>query len=274
MSARTGPKFLQRHGYPTFTRNVAAECDEYGYRFDAVETPALSMTMNVPQPDGTRSRTDIRTLPFVRFEDNEAHCQRRHSFNLGGLDATLKLNVEGVGPDARHPFVVRGLKAWNVHWAFHTMSPCMMVDGLDVHHAEYAFWQMNYDRSAVRGVKLADVSVNPDFSPRKGTHPAEADYPKPLAPVDDLPPTTVITSVVPQGGKLLVRGTTSDNGTIKRVVVSGSEAKALRENFAEWEALVPAETKLQAFAEDAAGNIEPRPHILANSPRVTAALSK
>src|SRR5581483_10081879 len=25
----------------TFTRNVAAECDEYGYRFDAVETPAL-----------------------------------------------------------------------------------------------------------------------------------------------------------------------------------------------------------------------------------------
>jgi hypothetical protein len=267
----------------TFTRNVAAECDEYGYRFDAVEMPGLSMTMNVPQPDGTRSKADIRTLPFIRFDDNEAHCQRRHSFNLGGLDATLKLNVDGVGPDARHPFIMRGLKAWNVHWAFHTLSPCMMLDGFSVHHAEYAFWQMNYDRSALRGVKLDDISVNPDFSPRKGRHPVEADFPKPLDPVDDLPPQTVITSVLPRGEKILVRGTTSDNGTVRRVVVSGSDAKSTAANFAEWEALVPAGTTLRAFAEDVAGNVEPRPHVLAlvnhgwqtrDLPGATATISK
>jgi len=37
----------------------------------------------------------------------------------------------------------------------------------------------------------------------------------------------------------------------------------LRANFAEWEASVPVTTELQAFAEDATGNIEPKPHVLA-----------
>ncbi len=250
----------------TFTRNVAAECDEYGYRFDAVETPELTMVMNVPQPDGTRAKEDIRTLPFVRFENNEAHCMRRHSFNLGGNDASLKLSVNGVGPDAQHPFVVRGLKAWNVHWAFHSLSPCMMLDGLDVHHAEYALWRMNYDRGAVRATKFDDISVNQDFSPQKGTRPAEADFPKPLDPVDDLAPVTVITHTLPQkDGSLLVRGTTSDNGEVNRVTVNGCDVKKLRDNFDEWEVTLDAKsaaTMLTAKAEDAAGNLEAKPHAL------------
>ncbi len=246
----------------TFTRNVAAECDEYGYRFDAVETPELSMTMNVPQPDGTRTKADIRTLPFIRFDDNEAHCQRRHSFNLGGHDSSLKLSVDGVGPDARHPFIVRHVKAWNVHWAFHTLSPCMMLDGFDVHHAEYALWRMNYDRCAVRGAKLDDISVNPDFLPQKGTHPNEADYPKPLDAVDDQPPATIITAALRQkDGRFIVRGTTEDNGEVRRVLVNGNEARAVTPNFAEWEITLPAgAAALSAYAVDAAGNTEPRPH--------------
>ncbi len=176
----------------TFTRNVAAECDEYGYRFDAVETPEVTMTMNVPQPDGTRVLTDIRTLPFVRFEDNEAHCQRRHAFDLGGMDREQHGSVADVGPDARHPLLVRNYKAWDVHWAFHALSPSVMMDGADVHHAEYAMWRMNYQQCAFRGVKLDDIAVNADFLPKVGTHPDEANYPKPLDPVDDLPPFTVI----------------------------------------------------------------------------------
>ena len=35
-------------------------------------------------PDGERSKVDIRTLPFLRFEGNEAHTQRRYGLNLGG----------------------------------------------------------------------------------------------------------------------------------------------------------------------------------------------
>jgi hypothetical protein len=83
--------------------------------------------------------------------------------------------------------------------------------------------------------------------------------------VDDLPPTTVITHVRKlEGGKVRVRGTTADNGTVKRVVVNGKDAKATMPNFAEWEiVLEQGAAQLSAFAEDAAGNIEPRRHEVA-----------
>jgi hypothetical protein len=89
-------------------------------------------------------------------------------------------------------------------------------------------------------------------------------FPKLLDPVDDLPPATVITHVRIAGDKLLVRGTTTDNGTVKRVLVNGREARAVAANFAEWETIldrVPSsELNLSAYAEDAAGNVEKRPH--------------
>jgi len=248
----------------TFTRNVAAECDEYGYRFEAVDSPEFSTTMSVPQPDGTRVPKDIRTIPFVRFEGNEAHCQRRHSFNLGGVDSSLNLSVAGVGGDAHHPLIVRDCKAWNVHWCIHSHSPFFMIDGLTAFNCEYGLWRMNYEGSAIRGVKFDKIEIDQNFLPYKGTRPDEAQYPKPLDPVDDVPPFTVITNTAPGNGFLLVHGVTSDNGDVKRVVVNGVTAKPLRANYAEWEATIkttPSEKfELKAFAEDAAGNIEPRPH--------------
>lgn len=63
----------------TFTRNVAAECDVYGFRLDMQETKTFDPVVSVPQPDGSRRRVDARTLPFIRFEDNEAHTQRNHA---------------------------------------------------------------------------------------------------------------------------------------------------------------------------------------------------
>ena len=61
-----------------------------------------------------------------------------------------------------------------------------------------------------------------------------------------------------------MRGTTADNGTVKRVVVNGKEAQATAPNFAQWEVTIEASgaLRLQAHAEDAAGNVEPRPHVL------------
>ena len=35
-------------------------------------------------PTTSRRPVDIRTLPFLRFEENEAHTQRRYGLNLGG----------------------------------------------------------------------------------------------------------------------------------------------------------------------------------------------
>src|SRR5262249_11004696 len=85
-------------------------------------------------------------------------------------------------------------------------------------------------------------------------------FPKVLDPVDDLPPATVVTAVTKAGGKLLIRGVTSDNGTVKRVLVNGIEAKPTRENFAEWEAVIPVSGKVSAHAEDVAGNVERLAH--------------
>jgi hypothetical protein len=95
---------------------------------------------------------------------------------------------------------------------------------------------------------------------------SDVEFPKLLDPLDDLPPTTVITYVgKPTGGKVTVRGTTADNGAVKRVLVNGAEAKAVVPNFAEWEVVLrdvkPGELKVSAHAEDAAGNVEKRPHV-------------
>ena len=59
------------------------------------------------QADGTPQATDIRTLPFVRFEDNEAHCDGLYGINIGE-------GVDRVGPDERHPFVIKNTKIWEI----------------------------------------------------------------------------------------------------------------------------------------------------------------
>jgi hypothetical protein len=90
-------------------------------------------------------------------------------------------------------------------------------------------------------------------------------FPNLLDPVDDLPPTTVITHVSRSSqGKVLVRGTTADNGTVRRVLVNGQEARTSRPNFAEWEVELTAAAgaRLEAHAEDAAGNVEKLAHVV------------
>lgn len=82
-----------------------------------------------------------------------------------------------------------------------------------------------------------------------------------------MPPITVITHVRKSGdGKLSVRGTTSDNDVVTKVLVNGKEAKATSGNFGEWELTLdgvePGELKLSAHAEDRAGNVEKTKHEL------------
>jgi hypothetical protein len=320
---------------------------------------------------------DIRTLPFVRFDDNECHSDGRYGFNLGE-------GVNRAGPDARHPFVVRNLKIWEVHYAMRPQSPCLLAENVHIHRADYGVYHPNYDHHVYRNMTIGFTNTEPfnrghddasvQYGPlavdgltfdgiRSGGMPliqitddnpsgtAEAhfrrvavtnwtgnsrqrswvnlgggprpkpktptsvpvyihDYfgpgqhakvtsvksqdqtsdgvpyrevpdltgnesraaevrdvkfPEPLTPVDDLPPATVITHVsrLPDG-KLLVRGTTCDNGEVRRVLVNDQAAVATTSNFAEWSIELssgaqPA-TGLVAFAEDAAGNKEQLPH--------------
>lgn len=70
-----GSGFWWSNSLNAFTRNVAAECDQDGFRFEVVANENFNPSLPVLQPDGSRSLVDIRTLPFIRFDDNEAHCQ-------------------------------------------------------------------------------------------------------------------------------------------------------------------------------------------------------
>jgi hypothetical protein len=377
--ANEGAGFWWANSLNTFTRNVAADNDLYGYRYEATPSSALKMVFRVQQPNGEFSKVDIRTLPFVRFDDNEVHSNRGlYGINLGE-------GVNRVGPDTRHPFIVRNLKIWDIHYAFRPQVPSLLAENVTIHKAAYGVYHPNYENHVYKNLVISETNTEPfnrghdDLSVQYGvlavdgltfdgcrsggmplvqisddnptgtavTHmrnvkttnwkdnskakalvnlgggprptpktakgvpvilhdwygagrhamvvstrspefkidpehfrsdfPLTGDesrvaevkgiaFPELLTPVDDLPPTTVITHVAqPSAGKLLVRGTTADNGTVKRVVVNGRDAKATAPNFAEWEVTLEAsgKTRLQAHAEDAAGNIEPRPHVIA-----------
>jgi hypothetical protein len=374
-----GAGFWWANSLNTFTRNVTCENDRYGYRFEATRTSNFNPTLPVLQPDGSRKPVDIRTLPFVRFEDNEAHCDGLYGFNLGE-------GVDRAGPDTKHPFVIRHMKIWEIHYAFRPQSPCVLIEDMRIDRSTYGVYHPNYDHHVYRNLTINgdgsepfnrghdDISVQygpltvdgltfegvrgypssvpliqmsddnptgkaishfrnvkvirPDRTNRrpvvntgggahitphtpvgvpvylhdyygpghhakveatnardfradgltyrdevpltghesKVTEVRDVEFPKLLDPVDDLPPTTVITSVKAEGAKVIVRGTTADNGVVRRVLVNGREAKALGSNFAQWEAILtdvpPGERELSAHAEDAAGNVEKRPHAL------------
>jgi hypothetical protein len=86
------------------------------------------------------------------------------------------------------------------------------------------------------------------------------EFPSLLDPVDDLPPITVVTQTEKRGGKLLVRGSATDNGEIRRVVVNGQAAQWDAESSS-WQAELPASAaSIAAHSEDAAGNVEKLVH--------------
>jgi hypothetical protein len=370
-----GAGFWWANSLNTFTRNLTCENDRYGYRLEATPGSRFKPTLRVQQPDGRQLAVDIRTLPFVRFEDNEASCDGRYGFNLGE-------GVARVGPDPKHPFEIRNMKIWEVHYAFRPQSPCVLVENMHIGRAHYGVYHPNYDHHVYRNLHISDTHSEPFnrghdddtvqygllavdgltfeqvrannipliqisdnnptgkavshfrnvklvdrkdgnrrplvdlgggprpqprtpqgvpiylhdwYGPGKhakvvstrakdlladgnqyckdppltGTESVAAEvrdveFPRVPTPVDDLPPTTVITHVRQQGGKLVVRGTTADNGPVAKVVVNGVEARALRPNHAEWEAILdavrPGRLKLLAHAVDAAGNVEELPH--------------
>jgi hypothetical protein len=392
-----GAGFWWANSLNTFTRNVATENGLYGFRYEAM----VPLVLPIQQPDGSVRKIDVRTLPFVRFDDNEGHSQ------TGLYDVKLGTSgdKDGVGPDTKHPFIIRNLLVWNGHYAFDTRMPSVLIDGLRLHNTVYGYRAMNCDNHVYRNITIsgrsntafAAVSAGPlpstephhriihdgggtmggklrltvdgltfegiygagalinifdiaavskeahfrnvkhddrlggskrellhvspvvpvppkspqDVMPvylhdyyGPGRHAkavwihskhyasdglkyreekplsgeqygmstvvaevSDVEFPKLLDPVDDLPPTTVITHVAKlPDGALLVCGSTADNGTVKRVRVNGKDARAMAPNYAEWQItldnLPAGAVQLTAYAEDTAGNVEKRPHVL------------
>jgi hypothetical protein len=394
-----GAGFWWANSLNTFTRNVATENGLYGFRYEAM----AKLVLPIQQPDGARKQVDVRTLPFVRFDDNEAHSQ------TGPYEVKMGTSgdKDGVGPDTKHPFIIRNLLIWNSHYAFDTRMPSVLIDGLRQHNTVYGYRAMNCDNHVYRNFTLSGRANVPfaavSAGPKPSTEPlhriihdgggtlggnlrltvdgltfegiagdggdplihvfdleavaksvhfrnvkhddrvgdskrellhvspvvpvapetpqdvvpvylhdaygpgrhakavwihskayandglkyraekpltgkqygmetvvaevGDVEFPKLLDPVDDLPPTTVITHVRrPAEGRLTVRGVTADNGAVKRVLVNGVEAKATAPSFTEWEVTLekvpPGEFRLEAYAEDAAGNVEKNRHVM------------
>jgi hypothetical protein len=149
-----GAGFWWANSLNAFTRNVSCEDDRYGFRFEATQTSELKLTLPVQQPDGSMKKVDIRTLPFVRFEDNESHGEGLYGFNLGE-------GVDRVGPDARHPFVIRRTKLWASHYAFRPQSPNLLVEDMKIYRAEYGVYHPNYDNHVYRDLTIGKTNTEP-----------------------------------------------------------------------------------------------------------------
>jgi hypothetical protein len=100
---------------------------------------------------------------------------------------------------------------------------------------------------------------------------AGVEFPKLLDPVDDLPPATVVLSVRPDGGALVVEGVSHDNGAVAAVVVNGKESRfdsgagAAGGAVVDWKIRIalPPDGKVAAHAVDASGNVERSAHVVA-----------
>ena len=150
-----GAGFWWANSLNSFTRNTAAANDAYGFRFEATQTSAKSLTLQIRQPDGQRAPTDIRTLPFIRFDNNEAHS------SIGLYGVNLGEGVNRAGPDTRHPFIIRNLKIWDVHYGFRPQVPSLLVENLQIHDTAYGIYHPNYDNHVYRNVSIAQVGSEP-----------------------------------------------------------------------------------------------------------------
>jgi hypothetical protein len=149
-----GAGFWWANSRNSFTRNVTCENDRYGYRFEATPNREPDLTLPVLQADGSRREVDIRTLPFVRFEGNESHCDGKYGLNLGE-------GVDRIGPDIRHPFVIKDMKIWKVHYAFRPESPSVLVDGMTIYRADYGVYNPNFDHHVYRDLSIIETDSEP-----------------------------------------------------------------------------------------------------------------
>ncbi|MEM8952716.1 MAG: G8 domain-containing protein [Verrucomicrobiota bacterium] len=276
-----GAGFWWANSLNAFTRNVAVECDQHGFRFEVEATEDFDPVLDVLRHDGTTEAVDIRTLPFIRFDDNEAHAQRRFALNLGGIRGktmggiwspqpySVGGHVDGVGPDAEDPFIIRNFKAWDSHWCFHGFAPSVYVDGMDLYDSEYGIWRSVVSLHFYENLKMDRLNSGSisfpmgGYGPKIGLENGRPNFPV-LKPTDERPPVTVITRYQWDDDGVSVWGTSVDNEDIKEVRVNGVRAEATRDNFAEWTAIVPTsevgEGVLSAYGEDVAGNRESLPH--------------
>jgi hypothetical protein len=150
-----GAGFWWANGRNTLTRNIACENDEYGYRFEISKASNFDPVCNIRTPAGEREAVDVRTLPFLRFEDNESHSEGLYSFNFGD---DRNGSVRG---DRQHPFIARNLRAWQTHYVLRPNLQFFLMDGLDVKDGVYGVYHPDYDSHVYRRIRFNNVVSEP-----------------------------------------------------------------------------------------------------------------
>jgi hypothetical protein len=262
-----GAGFWWANSHNAFLRNVAVECDQYGFRYEAPAISGFDPVLPVRGDDGTIRQVDIRTLPFIKFDGNEVHSQRRYGLNLGGGPGDgAKGGVGGIGPDSHHPYFIHALLAWECRWGLTPAAPAVALDSVRIAHCETGLWQPRYDRHSYAKIQIFQTRWA--FLGEVGTRPKRDSGLAPLEPVDDAAPVTVVTYVgnTPEG-RTLVRGVSVDDGTVRSVTVNGHNAQPLVPDFSQWEIVLDTAAastgKLEALATDSKGNVEKRPQRMA-----------
>ena len=177
-------------------------------------------------PTGT-AETHLRNVQVLNRQDND----RRALVNLGG----------GPRPQPKTP----------------TSVPVILHDFYGSgRHARVVSAKSN----EVKGNESTPYKSDPPLTGDESRVLEVRDIPFPqlLDPIDDQPPSTVITSITPVREGWLIRGSATDNGEIKQVTVNLAVARAVRDNFAEWEIVLQCSnlSTITASASDAAGNVE------------------
>lgn len=150
-----GAGFWWANGRNTLVRNVSAENDEYGFRFEIARRSDFDPVLRMRSPEGAMESRDVRTIPFFRFEDNEAHSEGLYGFNFGD---DRNPSVRG---DRQHPFVARDLRAWRIHYALRPNLQFFLAEGLTVNDAAYGVYHPDYDAHVYRGVRMRKVNAEP-----------------------------------------------------------------------------------------------------------------
>ncbi len=150
-----GAGFWWANGRNVFTRNVACENDEYGFRFDIQKRSNFDPVLPLRKSDGTTESRDVRTLPFLRFEGNESHSEGLYSFNFG---EDVHPSVHG---DRQHPFIARDLKVWESHYALRPNVQFFLMDGLSIFNTAYGVYHPDYDAHVYRNLTLNGVDTEP-----------------------------------------------------------------------------------------------------------------
>lgn len=132
-----GAGFWWANGRNTLIRNVACENDRYGYHFHLAK----------------EVRREVRTTPFLRFEENESHGDGLFGFRFGDEEHG------SVRSDRQHPFVARNLRVWAAHYAIRPNIGFFLLEGLHVDSAAFGIYRPDYDVHVYRDIELENMGA-------------------------------------------------------------------------------------------------------------------